>query len=47
MIGRFNCVLARWDHQSWISVTCAPRDGSGKKGKEFVLIRGNDGTWKG
>ena len=34
MIGRFNCVLARWDHQSWLSVTCAP------------LIRGTDGTWK-
>jgi hypothetical protein len=30
---------ARWDHQSWISVTCVPRDGSGKKGKEFVLMR--------
>jgi hypothetical protein len=36
---------ARWDHQSWISVTCAPRDGGGKKGKEFVLMRGNNGTW--
>ncbi len=36
---------ARWDHQSWISVTCVPRDGSGKKGKEFVLMRGTNGTW--
>ena len=37
---------ARWDHQSWISVTCTPRDASGKKGTEFVVMRGNDGTWK-
>ncbi|MFO1161650.1 MAG: hypothetical protein U1E60_22620 [Reyranellaceae bacterium] len=36
---------ARWDHQSWISVTCTPRDGGGKKGKEFVLMRSNDGKW--
>lgn len=36
---------ARWDHQSWISVTCTPRDGSGKKGKEFVLMRGTNGAW--
>ena len=36
---------ARWDHQSWISVTCAPRDGGGKKGKEFVLMRSTDGKW--
>ena len=36
---------ARWDHQSWISVTCVPRDGSGKKGKEFVLMRGSNGAW--
>jgi len=36
---------ARWDHQSWISVTCTPRDAGGKKGTEFVLIRGNNGTW--
>lgn len=36
---------ARWDHQSWISVTCTPRDGAGKKGKEFVLMRSNNGTW--
>lgn len=36
---------ARWDHQSWISVTCTPRGGGGKKGKEFVLMRGHNGTW--
>jgi hypothetical protein len=36
---------ARWDHPSWIAVTCTPRDG-GKKGTEFVVIRGNDGIWK-
>ena len=36
---------ARWDHQSWISVTCVPRDGGGKKGKEFVLMRGSNGAW--
>jgi hypothetical protein len=36
----------RWDFQSWASVACAPRDGSGKKGTEFVLMRGNDGTWR-
>ena len=36
---------ARWDHQSWISVTCTPRDGGGKKGKEFVLMRSNAGAW--
>jgi hypothetical protein len=36
---------ARWDHQSWISVICTPRDGGGKKGKEFVLMRGTNGTW--
>ena len=36
---------ARWDHQSWISVTCTPRDGSGKKGKEFVLMRSTNGAW--
>ena len=36
---------ARWDHQSWISVVCTPRD-AGKKGTEFVVIRGSDGTWK-
>ena len=36
---------ARWDHQSWISVTCVPRESGGKKGTEFVLMRGNNGTW--
>jgi len=36
---------ARWDHQSWISVACTPRD-AGKKGTEFVVIRGSDGSWK-
>jgi hypothetical protein len=36
---------ARWDHPAWIAVTCTPRE-SGKKGTEFVVIRGNDGTWK-
>ncbi|MBM3646320.1 MAG: hypothetical protein FJX11_00880 [Alphaproteobacteria bacterium] len=36
---------ARWDHESWISVTCAPREASAKKGTEFVLMRGKDGAW--
>jgi hypothetical protein len=36
---------ARWDFQSWVSVTCTPRE-PGKKGTEFVVIRGNDGAWK-
>lgn len=36
---------ARWDHQSWISVTCTPRGAGGKKGTEFVLMRGNNGAW--
>ena len=36
---------ARWDFQSWISVSCTPRDDPAKKGKEFVLMRGNDGKW--
>lgn len=36
---------ARWDFQSWISVACTPRDDTGKKGKEFVLMRGKDGKW--
>jgi hypothetical protein len=36
---------ARWDHSSWISVTCTPRE-AGKKGTEFVVIRGNDGAWR-
>ena len=25
---------ARWDFQSWVSVSCTPHDGSGKKGAE-------------
>ncbi|MEI7870753.1 MAG: hypothetical protein WCK95_01490 [Alphaproteobacteria bacterium] len=36
---------ARWDFQSWISVSCTPRDEPGKKGTEFVVLRGNDGKW--
>jgi hypothetical protein len=36
---------ARWDFQSWISVSCTPRE-PGKKGTEFVVIRGNDGAWR-
>lgn len=36
---------ARWDHPSWIAVTCTPRDAD-KKGTEFVVIRGSDGVWK-
>jgi hypothetical protein len=37
---------ARWDHSSWISVTCVPRGEPGSKGMEFVVIRSNDGAWK-
>ena len=37
--------LARWDFQSWISISCTPRDDTSRKGKEFVLMRGNDGKW--
>lgn len=36
---------ARWDFQSWISVSCTPRDEAGKKGTEFVVLLGNDGKW--
>lgn len=36
---------ARWDFQSWISIACTPRDDPARKGKEFVLMRGNDGKW--
>jgi hypothetical protein len=36
---------ARWDFQSWISIACTPRDATSRKGKEFVLMRGNDGKW--
>jgi len=37
---------ARWDFQSWVSVSCTPHDSSGKKGAEFVLMRGNDKAWR-
>ena len=37
---------ARWDFQSWVSVSCTPHDSVGKKGAEFVLMRGNDKTWR-
>ena len=36
---------ARWDFQSWISVSCTPQGEPGKKGTEFVVLRGNDGKW--
>lgn len=36
---------ARWDFESWISIACTPREDPGRKGKEFVLMRGNDGKW--
>lgn len=38
---------ARWDHASWISVSCAPwsEESKGRKGTEFVLLRGKDG-WR-
>ena len=36
---------ARWDFESWVSIACTPRDDPAKKGKEFVLMRGNDGKW--
>jgi hypothetical protein len=36
---------ARWDFQSWIAVSCTPRDEPGKKATEFVVMRGNDGKW--
>lgn len=37
---------ARWDFQSWISVSCTPRDDTGKKGAEFAVMRGSDGVWR-
>ena len=37
---------ARWDFQSWVSISCTPRDDPGRKGTEFVAIRGGDGIWK-
>jgi len=38
---------ARWDHASWISVSCTPwaEESKGRKGTEFVLLRGKDG-WR-
>lgn len=38
---------ARWDHAAWISVSCTPwgDESKGKKGTEFVVLRGKDG-WK-
>jgi hypothetical protein len=38
---------ARWDHASWISVSCTPwsEESKGKKGTEFVLLRGKEG-WR-
>lgn len=38
---------ARWDHASWISVSCTPWEevSKGKKGAEFVLLRSKDG-WR-
>ena len=36
---------ARWDFQSWISVSCTQRDEPSKKATEFVVMRGNDGKW--
>ena len=37
---------ARWDNPSWIAVTCSRTDGSSRKGSEFVVLKGADGTWK-
>jgi hypothetical protein len=39
---------ARWDHPSWIAVTCTPLNepDKRKKGTEFVVLRGADGSWK-
>ncbi|MFN4018765.1 MAG: hypothetical protein ACK4JB_25760 [Reyranella sp.] len=36
---------ARWDFEAWISIACTPREDPARKGKEFVLMRGNDGKW--
>lgn len=36
---------ARWDFESWISITCTPRDDMSRKGREFVLMSGKDGKW--
>jgi len=37
---------ARWDNPSWIAVTCTRSDGSSRRGSEFVVMKGSDGTWK-
>lgn len=38
---------ARWDHQSWIAVTCTPQAvADNRKNSDFVLMRGSDGSWK-
>lgn len=37
---------ARWDNPSWIAVTCTRSDGASRKGSEFVVLKGADGTWK-
>ena len=37
---------ARWDNPSWIAVTCTRSDGSSRRGSEFVVLKGSDGTWK-
>jgi len=44
--GNESC-SARWDHASWISVSCTPwgEVSKGRKGTEFVLLRGKDG-WR-
>lgn len=42
--GEQSCA-ARWEGPGWISVSCRPWDDDGKKGAEFVLLRGNDG-WR-
>lgn len=36
---------ARFDHASWIGVTCVPRDDTARRGSEFVLIRDPAGRW--
>jgi len=42
--GEQSCA-ARWEGPAWITVSCRPWDDDGKKGAEFVLLRGNDG-WR-
>ncbi len=43
--GMESCA-ARWDFQSWISVSCMPWSDTGKKGTEFVVLRGGAGSWR-